>query len=137
MALNLKDCFDKRLLKKMPPSREKAKRNLEAAKKFLEDAQANYNEKRFESSMMLAYTAAFNAVKSLLTSEGVSEASHICTILYLNDRHPELVELVETLDAFRSRRHGIQYSATTTTPEEAGEYLTFTRKLIEEINNKL
>lgn len=80
--MNLKDCFDQGLLKRMRSQPEAAKKEIEKAKEYLEKAGKNYEMEIHDITVVAAYTAMFHAARSLLFIDGIKERSHVCIALY-------------------------------------------------------
>ena len=59
---------------------------MEKAYKYLQDAAANYEEKRYETSVNRSYYAVLNAVRSILILEGINPESHKGVITMLSLR---------------------------------------------------
>jgi hypothetical protein len=62
--LNLKDCFDRGLLKKGKPDLDNALRSLRISEDFLEKARKNVRIKCYDVSVMLSYTSMFHAARA-------------------------------------------------------------------------
>lgn len=135
--LNLKECFEKGYLREIPMSSEKAQSNLSSALEFLKDAEANFRDNRFKSSLILTYLACLNASKALLFKNGISEGSHVCIVLYLRENYPALKNLVDKYNSLRSRRHSIQYSGTSIDSVEVKDYLNFSQEFLNKVKEVL
>ena len=59
---------------------------MKKAQEFLEDARANYEGKRYRTSVNRSYYAALNAVRALLILDGVNPESHDGLITMLSLR---------------------------------------------------
>jgi uncharacterized protein (UPF0332 family) len=59
---------------------------MDKAREFLSDAQANYDGKRYRSSVNRSYYAALNAVRSILALEGVNAETHEGSVTMLSLR---------------------------------------------------
>lgn len=108
------ECLEKGLLRKTVPSKTKAKKSLEASRKWLEEADRNIQSHALKSCLLSAYLAIFHAARSILFLDGYREKSHACIARYLEEKYvqegllePEWVEL---FDHFRELRHTDQYS---------------------------
>jgi len=142
------DCIKKGLLKKTVASRGKARKSLDAASKWLVEAEKNLAAGTLRSSLISAYLAVFHAARSVLFFDGYREKSHTCVARYLEEKcvRRGLLELkwVDMLDHFREIRHADQYSFSFfTTSEEAEDtiakssaFVERMKKLIEEKTEK-
>lgn len=106
------DCLKKGLIQKTAPSKEQALLSLGKAKEALEDAKANFSEKRYDAATIIAYMSLLNAAKAILFRDGYREKSHICIVRYLEAKHAEIgLDKIALFDSFRETRHEVQYSA--------------------------
>jgi uncharacterized protein (UPF0332 family) len=134
--IELEECFNKGLLRKIPPSREKAKESLEKAITFLDEADANLEENRIPSTTIMAYLAMFNSARALLFKDGYREKSHACVARYVEEKYGDKIsqEAIDLLDRYRSIRHMVQYDESYfPTEEEAREMMEFAKKFVETV----
>jgi uncharacterized protein (UPF0332 family) len=136
--LNLKDCFDRGLLKKGKPDPDNALRSLGISEDFLEKARKNVRIECYDVSVMLSYTSMFHAARAVLFKDGIKERSHACVPVYLKENYPGLRKLADTLDSYREFRHGIVYRAVGVGKSDADEamnsadeFLSRIRKIIQ------
>lgn len=73
MAFSYKDCISKKLLKKVPPSTDKAERSIEKAKKWLKEAEKTHESKAYNSSVLASYMVMFHAARSILSLAEVAK----------------------------------------------------------------
>lgn len=80
---------------------------------FLNDAKANYNEGRYETSVNRSYYAALNAARAILILEGVNPETHEGTVTMLSLRFikPKLlpVDIIKKFKTLLSRRTDVDY----------------------------
>ncbi len=109
--MNLKECFDKRLLRKTKPDTKKALQSLEVARKKLVLAESALNAELFEACVVYGYTAMFHAARALLFKDGVAEKSHVCTAIYLREKYAQVIPLglINSLEVHRTERHEALY----------------------------
>ena len=137
--MRLEECFEKRLLRKIKPDMNKAKKSLEIGKKKLEEAKMALSSNLFNSCMVMAYTAMFHAARALLYRDGIQEKSHTCVIIYLKENYLEKLSLslINALDAHRIERHealyGIEFIITKDDCETAIEDAEIFIKKVEEL----
>lgn len=123
--MNLEDCFEKSLLRKTDPSDAKAKRSLEQARVWVDEAKQTLDAGAYRSGLMAVYMGYFHAARAVLFRDGLREKSHICIELYLEDyvRRGELEEEWTLLyRRLRSARHLDQYSFSTPPTEDEVEF---------------
>ena len=85
MASGFKECIEKELLKKIPPSEENCTRSLNKAKKWLEEAEKSFENKIYQSSVLSSYLAMFHSARAILFRDGYREKSHYCVARYLEE----------------------------------------------------
>ena len=107
--MNIDDCFKEGLLKRIKPQLETAKKEIENAKKYLDKARKNEGMGIHDIAVIAAYTSMFHAARTILYRDGIKERSHICIVLYLKSKYPELREQARILDTYRRFRHTALY----------------------------
>ena len=142
---NFHDCLKKGLLRKIPPSNAKADESINAAKKWIEEAEKSFENKALNSSVMGSYLAMFHSARAILFFDGFREKSHYCVARYLEGKYAKekLLEddWVQLLDHYRELRHDDQYSTSFFATEEesenaikkAKEFARRMEKLLEEL----
>ena len=133
--IGFRECVEKGLLRRIPPSREKAVQSIEKAKQLLEEAKANLKEGRINSTIIVAYLALFHTARAMLFKDGYREKSHECIIRYLEEKHPEISpKQIEALEKYKSERTHTQYDVTYNPNEEQAEkIIKFTEKFTQTI----
>lgn len=133
--LDLDECFEKGYLQKSPYAETLVRESMEKADDLLAQAKNNFENGSFDSALVMAYSAAFNAARAILFRDGFREKSHECVIRYLEKKHSEIPgELIALLDKYRTSRHGVLYDVRySATKVEAEESLEFAEKFIKEI----
>jgi uncharacterized protein (UPF0332 family) len=119
--LRLKDCFEQGLLKRVKLPDEVVLKEIENAKRHLDNASFCFNGKKYDLAVVSIYTSMFHAARAVLFSDSIKERSHICIIIYLREKHPELSEYITVLDNYRRSRHGMLYGIDTVASEEDAE----------------
>ena len=113
MVSGFKECIEKELLKRIPPSEENCTRSLNKAKKWLEEAEKSFENKIYQSSVLSSYLAMFHSARAILFRDGYREKSHYCVARYLEEKYVKTGKLerkwVELLDYYREMRHNNQY----------------------------
>lgn len=85
--LNLKECYEKGLLKDGEKSLRLASKSLKQAGFFLNEAQDLIDLGKKQISAMSLYNAYFHAIRALLYKDGVKERSHYCIARYLEEKY--------------------------------------------------
>lgn len=116
--MNVKECFREGLLRKVPPSPEIADKEMEGAKKYLDDARKCLHEGMAEMAVVAVYTSMFHAARALLFRDGIRERSHVCVIAYLGEKYPSLRQNVQIMDVYRRERHNMLYGVDISALEE-------------------
>ena len=109
--MNILECFEKRLLRKINPDLEKSKKSLETAKTKLEEAKRLFEAGFFNDSFTNTYTSMFHASRFLLYNDGVQEKSHYAVYIYIKEKYSGKIplNLINSFNFLRSERHEIFY----------------------------
>jgi uncharacterized protein (UPF0332 family) len=107
--MDVSDCFSQGLLKKTKPSADTARKSFQIAEDTLLKAKDNYKMGYFDVTVVLCYTAMFHAARAVLFRDGVKERSHVCIVLYLKNKYPDLMTYANMLDSYRYSRHTTLY----------------------------
>ncbi len=110
----LKECFDKGLLKKTIKQIDLAIKDLNQARFFLSETQDLLDiDKKIVAALSL-YNAFFHCARTLLFKDGIKERSHHCIARYIEQEYVKMKKIdVRFLNAFEtimSIRHNAQYS---------------------------
>ena len=108
---NINDCFRFRLLRKIPPNKEKSKRSLEIAKQKLDGVKYVIKLKIFEFAILESYMAMFHSARALLYKDGIQEKSHFAIFVYLREKYSKKISLpiLNLLNIHRTERHEALY----------------------------
>jgi len=128
MLFNYNDCIKQGLLRKIPPSKDKARQSLKKAREWLKEAENSLKGEAFGSSILASYAVMFHAARAILFFDGFREKSHACVARYLEEKYVKTGKLekkwVELLDHSREIRHADQYDLSFfSTKEEADNAL--------------
>ncbi len=125
MPFNYNDCMKEGLLRKIPPSKDKAIQSLKKAQQWLKEAQNSLKGEAFNSSILASYMAMFHAARTILFFDGFREKSHACVARYLEEKYVKAGKLdkkwVELLDHSREIRHDDQYDLSFFSTKEEAE----------------
>ncbi len=114
MPFNYSDCMREGLLRKIPPSKDKATQSLKKAREWLKEAENSLKGDAFNSSILASYMVMFHAARTILFLDGFREKSHACVARYLEEKYVKTGKLdkkwVELLDHSREIRHNDQYN---------------------------
>ncbi len=69
----LDKCFEKGLIRKTLPSREKSLKSITKSRKWLEEAKKNFEFGLFDSCLVSSYSAMFHAARALFLKDGFRE----------------------------------------------------------------
>lgn len=136
------DCIRENLLRKIPPSKEKAEGSIKTARKWFEEAGKNLKGGAFNSSVMSSYLAMFHSARAILFFDGFREKSHYCVARYLEEKYvkKKLLEnkWIELFDHYRELRHNDQYSISFfATKEEADSAFKTAEEFVKRMNKLL
>lgn len=136
------DCIKKNLLRKIPPSKQKAEESINTSKKWLDEAEKSSKNEAYNSSVMASYLAIFHSARSILFNDGWREKSHFCIARYLEEKYAKenLLEMkwIELLDHYREIRHDDQYSTSFfAVKEEAENGIKKSREFVERMEKLL
>ncbi len=108
---NVEDCFKFRLLRKIPPDKDKSKKSLEIAKKRLKTSEEILKAGIFSHVVLEAYTAMFHAARALLYKDGIQEKGHFAVYIYLKETYNRKipVHIINFLNIHRNERHEALY----------------------------
>ena len=139
---SLEDCIKAKLLRKIPPSTEKAERSIKISRKWLIESEKNLKNNTFNSSILSSYLAMFHSARAILFFDGFREKSHYCIARYLEEKYVNKKFLenkwINLLDHYRNLRHNGQYSISFfTTKKEAENALYIAKEFVERMNKLL
>lgn len=125
MLFNYNDCMREGLLRKIPPSKDKAIQSLNKAREWLKEAENSLKGDAFNSSILASYMVMFHAARTILFLDGFREKSHACVARYLEEKYVKTGKLdkkwVELLDHSREIRHDDQYDLSFFSTKEEAE----------------
>lgn len=135
MPFNYNDCMKEGLLRRIPPSKDKAVQSLKKAQEWLKEAEGSLKAGAFGSAILASYTAMFHSARCILFFDGFREKSHACVARYLEEKYVKTGKLdkkwVELLDHTRQVRHDDQYDLSFfSTKEEAEKSLESAKDFI-------
>jgi uncharacterized protein (UPF0332 family) len=125
MPFNYNDCVRARLLRKIPPSKDKATQSFKKAREWWKESENSLKGDAFNSSILASYMVMFHAARAILFFDGFREKSHACVARYLEEKYVKTGKLdkkwVELLDHSREIRHGDQYDLSFSSTKEEAE----------------
>jgi uncharacterized protein (UPF0332 family) len=125
MSFDFNDCIKENLLRKIPPSLDKALQSIKKSKEWLSESEKSLNGGAAGSSILSSYMSMFHAARSILFFDGYREKSHACIARYLEEKYVKINKLdikwVELLDHCREVRHDDQYNLSFFSTEEEAE----------------
>lgn len=109
----LRGCLDQGLIRRTPPSAEKATGSIRAADRWLDEARKDILSEAYNSSVIASYMAMFHSSRAILQRDGYREKSHYCIARYLEEKYVVGGRLekkwIDLLDHTREVRHESQY----------------------------
>ena len=132
--MNFKDCLTNGLIKKDASAKDRIKKSIEIATRFLHSSKKNIDMNEFEMAAIAAYNSIFHSARSLLFNNEYTERSHVCLIVALKalyNKNQSLLDLLNTFDKIRISRHNIQYGGSLVNREEAEFVLDFAKIFLE------
>ncbi len=107
----VEDCFTYRLLRKIPPDKEKSKRSIELAEQCLAQGEQAVKIGISRYVILETYMAMFHASRALLYKDGVQEKSHYAIFVYLKGKYAGILPLsvISLLNIHRVQRHDAMY----------------------------
>jgi uncharacterized protein (UPF0332 family) len=124
--VNVRECFEKRLLREDRPDPRRSGRSMEVSEAKLEEAEKALRAGLPDATVILAYTAMFHAARGVLYRDGIVERSHVCLIEYLRERYVKTGRmseaLINTLDSARVDRHEALYGLETRSSEREAKH---------------
>ncbi|MCL5772389.1 MAG: HEPN domain-containing protein [Actinobacteria bacterium] len=125
MPFDYNDCIKENLLRKIPPSKDKATQSIKKSKEWLLESEKSLKGGASGSSILASYMSMFQAARSILFFDGYREKSHACIARYLEEKYVKTKKLdikwVELLDHSREVRHDDQYNLSFFSTEEEAE----------------
>jgi len=138
--MNLEECYQNRMLRKIPQDPKKAKRSLEISENKLKIAKEAFEKELYGPTIIYGYTSMFHSSRSLLYKDGVQEKNHICLVLYIKENYSNKIPpyLINSLNSFRKERHeslyGLDFIETKKDAElsihDAEQLLTTVKKIL-------
>ena len=124
--MNVRECFEKRLLREDRPDPRRSGRSMEVSEAKLEEAEKALRAGLPDATVILAYTAMVHAARGVLFRDGIVERSHVCLIEYLKERYVKTGRmseaLITTLDSARVDRHEALYGLETRSSEREAKH---------------
>lgn len=109
------------------------------AYEFLDDAKANFKERRYKTAINRSYYAALNAARAILVLEGANPETHEGTVTMLSLRFikPGIlpVDIIKKFKMLLSRRTDVDYGDFETIDKaDAEDSIKITEKIIKAID---
>ena len=125
MPFNYNDCIENGLLRRIPPSRDKAVQSLKKASEWLKESENSLKAEAYGSTILTSYMAMFHSARAILFFDGFREKSHACVSKYLEEKYVKTGKLdkkwIELLDHNREVRHDDQYNLSFFSSEDDAE----------------
>ncbi|MFH1448244.1 MAG: HEPN domain-containing protein [Candidatus Micrarchaeota archaeon] len=110
--IDFDQCIEKRLLKRIPPSKRQAEDQMKKALVLLGEAKKSLKSNSPNTAVMSAYASIHDAGRAILFRDGYREKSHACVARYLEAKYLKEIGFsrIDLLDEYRDKRHKTQYS---------------------------
>ncbi|MGV8162115.1 MAG: HEPN domain-containing protein [Candidatus Nanoarchaeia archaeon] len=104
--MNVAECFEQRLLRKIPIDKDKVLKSIISSNKFLKKADVLMKQKIYDFVIIATYSSMFHSARAILYRDGIQEKSHFAISIYLREKYfKELGPLIFELDVGREQRH--------------------------------
>lgn len=133
--MNFNDCLRNGFIKKDTSAKDRVKKSIEIAIRFLHSAKKNIDMQEFEMATIAAYNSIFHSAISMLFYNGYVERSHVCLIVALKtlyNKNQDILDLLNTFDKIRISRHNIQYGCSLVNKKDTEFVLDFAKMFLEE-----
>ena len=112
--MSVEELMKEGLLKRIPPSKERAEGSIRTAERYLASAKKSFDVSIDDMAILAAYSSVFHAARAILFIEGFAERSHFAIYEYLNEKHADLgTDLIGTFNMYRKFRHSVAYGIDT------------------------
>jgi len=137
--MTVEDLLREGLLKRIPPSKERAMKSLAVAERYLVSAKKSFDARIDDMAIMAAYSSVFHAARAILFLDGMAERSHVAIYEYLKEKHKALgTDAIETFNMYRRLRHAVAYGLDTkVSAEDSQEAIGFAAEFIEKVKKHL
>ncbi|MEW6748848.1 MAG: HEPN domain-containing protein [Candidatus Micrarchaeota archaeon] len=137
--MSLDELFREGHLKKIAPSRERAEKSIEVARRYLHEARKNLEIDISDLAVIASYSSVFHAARAILFVDGIAERSHFAIYAYLKEKHKDFGEgLINAFDVYRKLRHSVAYGLDTQVgKEDAKGIIEFADEFIGKVKDYL
>jgi len=133
--MTVEDLLREGMLKRIPPSRERAVKSLIVAERYFTSAKKSFDARIDDMAIVAAYSSVFHAARAILFLDGMAERSHVAIYEYLKEKHKALgTDAIETFNMYRRLRHAVAYGLETqVSAKDSQEALNFATEFIEKV----
>jgi len=109
--MDVKECFEKRLLRKIALDKNKSKSSIKISENKLLEAKKLFDSEFFNQVIISSYTSMFHASRALLYKDGIQEKSHYAVFIYLSEKYLDKISfsLLNSFNNYRDERHRALY----------------------------
>lgn len=109
--MNIQECFERRLLRKINPDLERTGKSLETAEAKLKEAEKLFGAGFFNNALTNIYTSMFHDSRALLYKDGIQEKSHYTVYIYIKEKYSGKIplNLINSFNSLRDERHEVFY----------------------------
>jgi len=97
------------MLRKASMPKDVVEKEIKNAERHLTNARRCVEQKMYDLAMVAIYMSMFHAARAVLFKDGLKERSHICIILYIEEKYPDLRRFARLMDGYRRSRHTVLY----------------------------
>jgi len=121
--VNISECLEAGLLKRMPPDRKRALASLQMAEHKLGLAEKELESGIFENAVVTAYSSMFHSARALLFKDGLKERSHYAIFVYVDEKYSNRLErrYLNEFNFLRLERHELLYGIDKTAETKAAD----------------
>jgi len=133
--MSIENLFKQGLLKKIPPSKERAEKSIKKAEMYLSEAKQTLQIGVNDLVIIAAYSSIFHSARSILFSDGFAERAHFAIYEYLIEKHEDIgKEVLNGFDSYRKLRHSVAYGLDTKIEKKDAEnIIEFAEEFLEKV----
>jgi len=109
--MDINECFNKRLLRKIGQDKLKVEGSLRVAENKLIKSKELSEKGFFDEAFISAYTCMFHSARAILYKDGIQEKSHFAVYIYINEKYLDKIpkNLIEAFKIYQLERHKVLY----------------------------
>lgn len=136
--MNLKDCFEKELLRPFKFDRSVIEKEISNSKRHLTNAQKCVKDEMYDLAVVSVYTSMFHAARAILYRDGFKERIYTYLIEYIKENYSKLNDFLKVLETYRESRHAVLYGLDVSAMKEDAIYgIDVAKKFIEAVRKEV